>query len=454
MFDNSYLSNSKLLVKIMKKSVVLDDQDELELYEITLLKSQNEELELELEAKKHLEEKKEQYEKNLLSILGRTEPIGDEEKIHKSSCLKALDVTYGDPASLIQPSHKFLKYSLVKNRESHFPVKNIGYGPLDTLLRMVEIRNYEIIREYTSENTKKAFNSDITYWQAWLSAIGFSFDEPISEDLLRAFIIQHVEGMDPTIDHKLVDQGYKYELGPHHLTTVKRRLASLSVCLELDLLPNPCRNKEIRILLGRLSKKYGMKKRKLAITKEILDDFLEYSDSSLIGIRDRAILLFGWASGGRRRSEIVDAVMENLSETKDGDFVYTIPTSKTDQESKGQDVPIKGRAAKALKDWLTEAGVNNSYIFRPISKGGALQERPLSPIDVNRIVKKLAKRAGYDPDKYGAHSLRSGFVTEGGRRGKPLGDIMAMTGHRNVATAMQYYQSGAILNNSAANLAD
>ena len=77
----------------------------------------------------------------------------------------------------------------------------------------------------------------------------------------------------------------------------------------------------------------------------------------------------------------------------------------------------------------------------------------LSPIDVHRIVRRRIKAAGYDEKSFGAHSLRSGFVTEGGRRGKPLGDIMAMTGHKSVHTAMRYYQVGSIINNSAANLA-
>ena len=48
--------------------------------------------------------------------------------------------------------------------------------------------------------------------QAWLSAVGFSFKEPISEKELISFVIQHAEGLDPEIDKKLVDQGYKAKL--------------------------------------------------------------------------------------------------------------------------------------------------------------------------------------------------------------------------------------------------
>jgi hypothetical protein len=45
---------------------------------------------------------------------------------------------------------------------------------------------------------------------------------------------------------------------------------------------------------------------------------------------------------------------------------------------------------------------------------------------------------------FGAHSLRSGFVTEAGRQNIPLGDTMAMTGHRSIQTVMRYFQTGAI----------
>lgn len=78
----------------------------------------------------------------------------------------------------------------------------------------------------------------------------------------------------------------------------------------------------------------------------------------------------------------------------------------------------------------------------------------LSDIEVYRIVKLRLKKAGYDSTQYSAHSLRSGFVTEAGKRQKPLGDVMAMTTHKNVTTVMRYYQAGNIINNSASNLAD
>ena len=56
--------------------------------------------------------------------------------------------------------------------------------------------------------------------------------------------------------------------------------------------------------------------------------------------------------------------------------------------------------------------------------------------------------------RFSAHSLRSGFVTEAGLRDMPIGEAMAMTGHRTVATFQGYYQSAAIRRSKVASMLD
>lgn len=357
---------------------------------------------------------------------------------------------------LIKPSHYFMPYSLVNKKpelQDYIPIQE-PKSALQLLSDKSTTRAFEIIKEYTSDNTHRAHIGDLVYWQAWLSAIGFNFLMPISEKELITFIVQHAEGLDHSIDEKLVQQGFKNKLGPHKLSTVKRRIASLSIFLEQAKWPNPCHNKEMKQLLNKLTKKYGSSKPAgKAITKDILDDMIDTCADKLLDFRDKALLLFAWGSGGRRRAEVSSADMKDLTKTPDGEFVYTIPHSKTDQEGKGYTVPVKGRVAKALNDWLTISGITEGPIFRTVKKGGNLRGA-LSDTDIYRIVKIRLKKAGYDETQFGAHSLRSGFVTEAGRRGKPLGDVMALTTHKNVGTVMKYYQAGNVVNNSAANLAD
>lgn len=55
---------------------------------------------------------------------------------------------------------------------------------------------------------------------------------------------------------------------------------------------------------------------------------------------------------------------------------------------------------------------------------------------------------------FGGHSLRSGFITEGGRQGVALPALMALTEHRSVAQAIGYFQAGGIETKPVALLLD
>ena len=70
------------------------------------------------------------------------------------------------------------------------------------------------------------------------------------------------------------------------------------------------------------------------------------------------------------------------------------------------------------------------------------------------IIRRRARLTAEPLGKLSAHSLRSGFVTEAGKQGIPLGQTMAMTGHRSVLTIMGYYQSGELAASRAAHLLD
>lgn len=176
-------------------------------------------------------------------------------------------------------------------------------------------------------------------------------------------------------------------------------------------------------------------------------------DDSLEGLRDRALLCFGFASGGRRRSEIAAADMRDLRKTGDDSYIYRLEFSKTQQAGvkadSTPDKPILGRGAQALSAWLEAAGIREGAIFRRIWKDRV--GPALLPGSVATIVKRRAALAGLEGD-FGAHSLRSGFVTEAGKQGVPLPAVMAMTEHRSVASVIGYFQAGQVEDNPAARL--
>ncbi|MBW1864104.1 MAG: site-specific integrase [Deltaproteobacteria bacterium] len=192
--------------------------------------------------------------------------------------------------------------------------------------------------------------------------------------------------------------------------------------------------------------------KKAAITKDILTAMLETCNDTLKGVRDRAILLVDFTSGGRRRSEIAHLQVEDLSKI-DGGYILHIRKSKTDQGGKGFDVPVLGSAAAALKEWLVKSGIRDGHIFRGIRNNGKLNDS-LSGQSINQMVKKRIAMIGLDPDQYGAHSLRSGFITEAARSGATISDAMALSGHRNMVTAIGYFREAQLMDNPASTLID
>jgi integrase len=348
--------------------------------------------------------------------------------------------------------------------------------------------------ECTSRNTARTYKTALQYWGAWHALrYGAAIAAPVSPAVVIQFIVDHLEhlpGVPPpelspyapssqttqhllplAIDRLLVERGYKAQLGPWSLATVQTRLAALSKAHEHYIVSNahtqmgpeknPLRDPRVRQLISAARRAYARRGkevvRPVAATRHVMEALLSTCGDDLIGKRDRALLLFGWASGGRRRSEIIAATFENVRRDGNG-FVYDLRRSKTNQSGRKDPKnlkPIQGAAAEALAVWmqaLLEFRITHGPLFRRI-----LNERivePLKDAAVREIVRRRARMADQPLGKLSAHSLRSGFVTEAGKQGISLGETMAMTGHRSVQTVMGYYQSGELSTSRAARLLD
>src|SRR4051794_38510272 len=62
----------------------------------------------------------------------------------------------------------------------------------------------------------------------------------------------------------------------------------------------------------------------------------------------------------------------------------------------GRRVPLIGRPADALLNWLARAKITTGAVFRRIDRWGTLESTALSPQAVNLILKKRARLAGLD----------------------------------------------------------
>jgi site-specific recombinase XerD len=167
---------------------------------------------------------------------------------------------------------------------------------------------------------------------------------------------------------------------------------------------------------------------------------LEEMPDDLRGLRDRSLLLIGFAAA-LRRSELVALDVEDIEVGSEGIFLR-IRRSKTDQEGQGDFVSIPNgyrlRPVGALKAWLQAAGILAGPIFRSIKKGGQLTAERLTDRSVADILKRRSVAAGLDAKALSGHSLRSGFVTEALANGADVFRVMDVTRHRQVNTLKVY----------------
>lgn len=165
-----------------------------------------------------------------------------------------------------------------------------------------------------------------------------------------------------------------------------------------------------------------------------------------IDIRNRALLLVGFATG-MRRSEIVGIEYKHLrwvrQAVKPG-IVITIPRSKTDQAAEGREVALSYLdspycPARALELWLMVSRCESGPVFVG-TRGRRLTGMRLDGGDVCRTVKGLVKRAGVGEAGavYGGHSLRAGMITEARRGGADEDLVMAQSGHVNLMELRGY----------------
>lgn len=319
----------------------------------------------------------------------------------------------------------------------------------------------------TAANTVRSYRSALAYWSAWLQLrYGLPLgDAPLPATVAVQFVLDHLarplaDGtwthlLPPSIDAALVTARVKAKLGPLAFNTVSHRLAVLGKWHRINEWDSPCEASALKALLREARKAQSRQgisvRKKTAMVLEPLQALLATCDDGVRVLRDRALLLLAWRGGGRRRSEVVGLQVGDVRQLDADTWLYSLGVTKTDTSGVHREKPLRGPAAQALAAWLDTAQAKSGPLFRRLYKGNKVGATGLSADQVARIVQRRAKLAGLEGD-WAAHSLRSGFVTEAGRQGVPLAEVMAMTEHRSVGTVMGYFQAGSLLNIKATTL--
>lgn len=279
-----------------------------------------------------------------------------------------------------------------------------------------------------SDNTRRAYQADIAHFCSWGGSI------PATPSMVADYIAAHAE-----------------ELA---VATLTRRIATLSKAHEAMSQPNPCRAEIVRATLRGLKRKKGTAQQQpKPLIREDLFLLLDSLGQSPGDIRDRALLLLGFA-GGFRRSELTGLRIEDLEAVRQG-FIVTLRKSKSDQEGVGRQIGIPhGRTrhcpVAAIDAWITTAQLASGPLFRPVSRHGHVADSPLTGDAVSTILRKRLGHAGLNPLGYSGHSLRAGFATSAAQSGVPPYKIRAQTGHASDAMLARYIRGAEIFEGNAA----
>ncbi len=237
--------------------------------------------------------------------------------------------------------------------------------------------------------------------------------------------------------------------------SIQRRLNAIAEAHKAVGAESPTLSGIVRNTLKGIKRKFGTAAaQKAPVLTSDIRAMVDGTNAGLIGLRDRALILLGFA-GAFRRSEIVGLDVQDCAFGKDG-LTITLRRSKTDQDGQGRKIGIPYGSnpetcpVRTLQSWLEQTAITEGPLFRSVNRHGKALARRLSPADVARIVKKLAKQAGLDPAKYAGHSLRAGHATSAAASGASERSIMNQTGHRSVQMVRRYIREGNLFRENSA----
>ena len=313
------------------------------------------------------------------------------------------------------------------------PIQGTGRGADIAPLPLTE-QVREFVRASKAENTLRGYQADWRAFCAWCE--GHSLCPlPATADAVAAYIAECAGHLKPG--------------------SIQRRLNAITEAHRAVSLDSPTHTGIVRNTMKGIRRTLGTAPVQKAPT--MTDDIramVDATDAGLIGTRDRALILLGFA-GAFRRSELVGLDVEDCAFGKDG-ITVTLRRSKTDQEGMGRKIGIPYGSnpetcpIRALQGWIEQAGITVGPLFRSLNRHGQVQPGWLSGNDVARIVKKLAGRAGLDSAKYAGHSLRAGHATSAAIAGASERSIMKQTGHRSVQMVRRYIRDGNLFRENSA----
>lgn len=305
-----------------------------------------------------------------------------------------------------------------QNTEIEIPSDIAGSGSLDKLVE--KARDYAV--QSTAENTNKAYAKDWAHFSSWCRRCGA---EPLVPDpkVIGLYITELASPQSSSAR----------SVPPLAVSTIERRLSGLSWNYKQRGQILDRGDRHIATVLAGIRRQHAKPpKQKEAIMGEDIIKMISILPFDLRGMRDKTILLIGYA-GGLRRSEIVGLDM-GPDQTEDSrGWIEVAP----DNEDDGALLILKGKTGwreveigrgstdatcpiHAFKQWIHYGKISHGPIFRAVTRDhSSVKTDRLSDKHVARLIKQCVEDAGIRTDLplkerldlFSGHSLRAGLVS-------------------------------------------
>jgi integrase len=278
-------------------------------------------------------------------------------------------------------------------------------------------------------NTRRAYASDWADFSAWCAEAGH-------EDLPAA---------------PIAVAGYLgSRAGTLTVSTLRRRKAAIRARhLDADL-PAPDSAELRKVWAGIRRRLDRPPRKKKALILEELGRVVAALPPTPTGLRDKAVLLVGFA-GAFRRSELAAIELDGPETTgavrlewvEEGAAVHLGSAASKGKTAAIVPIPITGTAlcpVAALEAHLKASGIRSGPVFRGIDRWGRSGSGSLSPKSCAQIVKTACAAVGLNPRVFAGHSLRRGLATSAHRDGVDLVRIQRALRHKRAETTTGYIE--------------
>jgi site-specific recombinase XerD len=314
-------------------------------------------------------------------------------------------------------------------------ISTVQGGAVAHLENLAE-RTRGFIEAAKADNSRRAYRSDWRHFESWCRGNGLVC-LPATPDTVALYLTALAA------DHKPA--------------SLQRKLTSITKAHQAAGFPSPASMQHAAVseTVKGIRRTVGTSQpgKEPLLTADIVN-MLDALDEGLLGSRDRALLLIGFA-GGFRRSELVGLDVEDVSDTADG-LVIRIRRSKTDPEAKGATVALPYGSTTATcpvrsyRAWIAAAGMTSGPAFRSVDRHGRIGQARMNAGSVARLIKRAAEAAGLDPASYAGHSLRAGFATQAFLNGAAEVSIMRQTRHKSLNTLRKYIRDRSLFRDNPA----